>query len=287
MSDSVKVCHYGFNHKASKLYPTHKDVGDIYVFNRSKVMKRMKFIWALLLVLSFNTHAQLQLVDLRDLRPGKENHQAGKIPVFRSALLNQSNESLPKVTSERIYNIYNQANLMAAIDGQLVVFPKQMLAVSNGFSPFKDLMGISNGYLKLKIGYGVAQWTQPSISNGYFYFQGFASLRGMHAMQESSTTLTLNEIELDQPSTTVITDDPDGDGDSDCWSGGGSCDDREYDIRLDWFLNDLNRQLNPWDRIMVMVDGVMVEMSVGALGAHLRNGAFRLGNGDRWMPEFP
>ncbi len=247
-------------------------------------MQNFKYIWMLLLVFSFKTNAQLQLVNLTDLEQGMQNHQAGKIPVFKSALLQPGQTDQPKVVTERLYDIYSSRNLMAVIDGQLVVFPKDLLAISNGFRPFRNLMNISNGFLKLKFGYGVAQWHQAEISNGYFYFRGFASLQGIHALKGTAATLSLAEWDSSQPSTAVTSDNPDEP--YDCWDW-GNCDDDEYDFELDLFLNELNRTHNPWDMVTVMVDGMLVEMPAGALSAHLRNGAFRLGGGDGRMPEFP
>lgn len=244
-------------------------------------MKIIKYFWIVLLFFNSKSHAQLQLVNLNDLEQGMENHQMGKIPVFKSALLQQGVEGQPKVVSDRLYDIYDSRNLMAVIDGQLVVFPQEMLAISNGFKPFKNLMNISNGIFKLEFGYGVAHWNETEISNGFFYFRGFASLKGVQVLKGTASTLSLADWKPTQTSTAVTSDDT-----GDCWDW-GNCDDGEYDIELDLFLDELGRTHNPWDMVTVMVDGMLVEMSAGALSAHLRNGAYRLGGGDGRMPEFP
>ncbi len=239
-------------------------------------MKKINVLWVIMLLVSFNLQAQLQLVSLTDLQAGKENHQAGQLPVFESALWRKNQAGLPKVTHERLYNLYDKKNLIAVLDGQLVVFPRDMLSISNGYSPFKDLMNVSNGFLKLKVRKGVGHWTAPGISNGLLHFIGFAPLKSMHELQGTATTISSNEVDEEQDSTSIITDDPD------YWD-----DDNDYDIRLDLFLDELARNTNPWDMVMVMVDGVLVEMSAGAVAAHLGNGAYILVGGDRRMPEFP
>ncbi len=244
--------------------------------NRSQIMKKISVIWITMLLVSFNLQAQLQLVNLNDLKEGKEHHQAGQLPVFESALWRKNQADLPMVSHDPLYNIYSKNNLMAVVDGQLVVFPKELLSISNGYSPFKDLMNISNGFLKLKVRKGVGHWSAPGISNGMLHFTGFASLKSMHLLQDTATTLSSNEVEDDQDSSNIISDDP-----------GYWDDDDDYDIRLDLFLDELARHNNPWDMVTVMVDGVLVEMSAGALAAHLGNGAFILAGGDRRMPEFP
>jgi len=247
-------------------------------------MKKLIYIMMMVWVFCVDSQAQLQLVKLTDLENGLENHQNGKIPVFRSVLSHPGDTAQPKVVSSRLYDIYDNRNILAVINGQLVAFPKRMLAISNGFSPFKDLMGISNGYLKLEHGIGVARWTNPTISNGFFYFKGYASLPGMHEIKGTANTLSLVDWDPNQPSSTINSEDPDLP--DDCWYW-GTCDDHEYDFRLDLFLRELERTTNPWDMMNVMVDGVMMRMSAGALAAHLGNGAFRLGGGDGRMPEFP
>lgn len=244
-------------------------------------MKQFNTIILFLLALSWQAHGQLKLVDLTDLKPGMEHHQNGKIPVFRSAL--QLADS-PKVQTTGSADVYHPDNLLAVVDGQLVVFPKEQLAISNGFRPFRNLMNISNGFLQLKNRYGVGVWTDNSISNGFLYFRGFAALATLHKIQDSAVTLSLAEVDPTGPSTAVTSSDTSETYDCEDW---GNCDDDEYDFELDWFLDELSRNYNPWDRIMVMVDGMLVEMSVGALSAHLRNGAFGLGGGDGRMPEFP
>ena len=244
-------------------------------------MKHINTIIILLLAFSWQVHGQLQLVDLKDLQPGMEHHQDGKIPVFRSALKIIDS---PEVISGGSLDIYHPDNLLAVVDNQLVVFPKKQLAISNGFRPFRNLMNISNGFLQLKNRYGVGVWNDSSISNGFLYFRGFAALATLHKIQATAVTLTQAEYDSTQPSTAVTSTVPEHPDDCVDW---GNCDDDEHDFELWWFLDELERNFNPWDRIMVMVDGMLVEMSVGAVSAHLRNGAFTLGGGDGRMPEFP
>ncbi|MFC3195284.1 hypothetical protein ACFODZ_13610 [Marinicella sediminis] len=248
-------------------------------------MNIQKTIIILLLAISCQLHAQLQLVDLGELKSGMEHHQSGKIPIFKSSL---KLAGKPKINLNAGLDVYDPNNLLAAIDGQLVVFPKAQLAISNGFKPFKDLMGISNGFLQLKNRYGVGVWTDQNISNGFLYFRGFASLKSFHVISDTAVTMTWRDYDPAQSSTELVSDGSENPDDpvDDCrdW---GNCDDDEHDFELWWFLEELNRNHNPWDRIMVMLDGVMVEMSVGAVSAHLNNGAFRLGGGDGRMPEFP
>ena len=241
-------------------------------------MKHINTIIILLLAFSWQVHGQLQLVDLQDLKSGMEHHQDGKIPVFKSALKISGS---PEVFSGGSVDVYHPDNLLAVVDNQLVVFPKQELAISNGFRPFRNLMNISNGFLLLKNRYGVGVWNDNSISNGFLYFRGFADLSAIHTLRDDASTLTQQQADDHQSSTELVSQ---SSGDCGNW---GNCDDDEYDFELWLFLEELNRTHNPWDMVMVMVDGVMVQMSAGALGAHLNNGAYRLGGGDGRMPEFP
>lgn len=235
----------------------------------------MKHIYTiiLLLALSWQAHGQLLLVNLKDLKPGMEHHQDGKIPVFRSALkITGTPEVLTTVTAD----VYHPDNLLAVVDGQLVSLAKEQLAISNGFRPFRNLMNISNGFLQLNTVKGIGVWNDNNISNGYLYFSGFADLASLHTLRADATSLTSAEAD-ENPTSSELVSSP----------GCSHCDDEEYQFKLWVYLQELNSTHNPWDTVTVIVDGMMVEMSAGALGAHLNNGAYRLGGGDGRMPEFP
>jgi len=236
-------------------------------------MKHINTIIILLLAFSWQVHGQLQLVDLKDLKPGMEHHQDGKIPVFNSALKIPGS---PEVHTTGAADIYHPDNLLAVVDGQLVSLAKDQLAISNGFKPFRNLMNISNGFLQLNTVEGIGVWNDNNISNGFLYFSGFADLAALHTLRTDAITLSLGDTDSSQSSSELVSS-----------RGCGHCDDEEYAFKLWVFLQELFSTHNPWDMVTVIVDGMMVTMPAGALGAHLNNGAYRLVRGDRRMPEFP
>jgi hypothetical protein len=225
-------------------------------------MKKINAMILFLLALSWQAHGQLQLVNLQELLPGMEHHQSGKIPVFKSAL-KVPGENL--VVTDAGLDLYDDANLMAVIDGQFVVLPKHQLAISNGFSPFNNLMNISNGFLQLNQSQGIGVWSELGISNGFLYFKGFASLPTMHAIKSSAVTISEEDVDPSKPSMQIPSN-----PEEDC-QGSEDCRDLEYNWKLWFLLQELNNKFNPWDEITVVVDGVIMTMTAGAVEAHLRN----------------
>ncbi|WP_395376840.1 hypothetical protein [Marinicella sp. W31] len=228
-----------------------------------------------LLLFSIHLNAQIQLVDLQSLDAGFSDYQSGKIPVFSSLMHHKGPHDLDLVLPEDThYDPYDKNILMAVIDNHLVLLPKKTLQISNGFSPFVDLMPISNGYLLLSKDKGIARWRYNSISNGYLKFKGFAKIDSFIAVADTGFNNLPHHGDEDMPVSAMSSTQDDDD-------------DHYYDFLLDIFLRELFRNHNPWDYICVYVDGVKMEMSAGAVGAHLGNGAFRLVGGDRFNPEYP
>ncbi len=224
-------------------------------------MKKIMTLITALMLCSFQLNAKLQLVNLADLRAGMEHHQQGLIPVFKSQWQDNSQQSIPQVVNQRIYNIYHRNNIIAVVDGQLVVFPKRDLSISNGLSPFKDLMGISNGLGKLKPGLGIGVWDNPDASSSLISFLGFAPLESIHLLKGTAVTVSNSQINRNLNSTTISSFD----------STASTTDD---DIKREIWVIDILSRHNPWDFIWVRVDGMMVKMSAGALVSHVDNGAF-------------
>ena len=227
-----------------------------------------------LLLFSLHLSAQVQLVDLQKLDASYSDYQTGKIPVFSSLMHHKGPHDLDLVLPEDTQYDPNDKNiLMAVIDNHLVLLPKKELQISNGLSPFIDLMQISNGFLMLSKEKGIARWRYNSISNGYLKFKGFAKIKSFIAVADTGYNNLPHSGDEDMPVTALSSTQDDDD---------------EHDrFLLEIFLRELSRNLNPWDYICVYVDGVKMEMSAGAVSAHLRTGFFKLAGGNQFNPEYP
>jgi len=250
----------------------------IYEDNTMKQYKTYSLKKALIglafLLMSLHIQAQVQLVDLQSLDSSYADYQSGKIPVFSSLMHHKGPYDLDLVLPEDTNYDPDDADIfMAVIDNRLVLLPKKYLQISNGL-PFVDIMSISNGFLQLSKKNGMARWRYNAISNGYLKFKGYAPIDSFIAIAGTGINSLPNNSGEEMPVTALASTQDDDD-------------DAYYDFLLHNFLRELSRNFNPWDYICVYVDGVKVEMSAGAVSAHLRNGAFHLAGGNRFNPEYP
>ena len=228
-----------------------------------------------LLLMSLHSQAQLQLVNLQSLDNSYSDYQSGKIPVFSSLMHHKGPYDLDLVEEKDTnYDLDSPDIFMAVIDNRLLLLPKKYLQISNGL-PFVDLMPQVDGFLQLDKKNGLAKWKYNSISNGFLKFKGYARIDSFIAVAGTGFNNLPNHGGEEMPVTSFSSTQDDDDND------------HYYNFLLDMFLRELFRNHNPWDMICVIVDGVKMEMSAGAVGAHLRNGAFILVGGNHFNPEFP
>ncbi len=221
------------------------------------MFKKLPLVLAGVLAL-FQAQAQLQLVDLEQL--AGVDIQDGKIPVLQTGM-ESPRDAASGVVSDPLYALGDADNLLAIVDGQLVLMPKNFLAISNGFYPFKNLLNISNGFLHMNTQDTVAVWKGASNRVGVLLFKGFTDLAHLSALAGQAKTLSRADA-LGEPVYGCV----------------AQQDDEVVDPEL-LAINAHAAQALLTDkaggRIQVMIDGVLVDMFVSTLVMMINSGAVR------------
>ncbi len=241
-------------------------------------IKKLCSIYVLIFVTTL-TNAQLQLFPFTELNEDVLLGQSGLIPEFNSSDYNfiesgvycSFDEDWPCGSTGPFlvpfpYVIDGPIDprlFFAIIDYQLVLMPKNILSISNGFKPFTSNLNISNGFLKLPIDSGFAKLlgVDDKISNSFFKFNGFKKFDSLNQFTHIND---LKSTTIDQVQSNIVP-----------WISSQTLDLENQNNAFNYsqisFKSKLLNRFEMWERIEVILDGVIVETSIGSLVMMLDN----------------
>lgn len=237
-----------------------------------------KNLLGLLIFFSLTSHAQLQLLSPGDLINEITDLQNGLIPVL------STDSKMSRFCLDDIdycdstgpihipfpappYEPLDPRIMVAIIDHQLVMLPKDMLSVSNGFSPVSHALNVSNGFAYFNNGDG----------SGFLKLNGYLPAKNMVTLLKHSIPVALEHM-ADQ---SLVFEAHSHDDES---THDDHNETRQY-LRNEGVISRLFDLFEITDSVYVMLDGVMVEMNVGTLANGIRSGVFIVSHATIFNPD--